>query len=195
MSPGLHGADSRPQVLLHSGEQLSPAPLPFSQGLAASSRNTCAWLQSSGGLTTAKQPSPRLFIQGQHLSPQLHATAQTRLWSHSASHRTPSPNQPGVPRQGLSRNGSVCPEVFYLPHVADPIPGRTPLEAPPQVPAGWDALGVWGRGLHFTHPCAPRASGTWGGGQGAPGPKAGHLTVMLLGGGHDTESRRLSLPS
>lgn len=146
MSPGLHGADSRPQVLLHSGEQLSPAPLRFSQGLAASSRNTRTWLQSSGGLTTAKQPSPRLFIQGQHLSPQLHATAQTRLWSHSASHRTPSPNQPSVPRQGLSRNGSVCPEVFYPPHVADPIPGRTPLEAPPQVPAGWDALGSLGQG-------------------------------------------------
>lgn len=142
MSPGLHGADSRPQVLLHSGEQLSPAPLRFSQGLAASSRNTRAWPQSSGGLTTAKQPSPRLFIQGQqHPCDSSDPTLVTLCFSPYSV-----PKSARCAPQGLSRNDSVCPEVFYPPHVADPIPGRTPLEAPPQVPAGWDALGSLGQG-------------------------------------------------
>lgn len=162
MSPGLHGgndpirADSRPQVLLHSGEHLSPAPLRFSQGLAW---NTHAWLQSSGGLTTAKQPSPSLFTQGQHLSPQLHATPQTRLWSHSASHRTPFPNKSGVPHQGLSRNGSVCPEVcFTLPTRQTLYRGGHHSKLPLRSLQAGTLWGVWGMGPHFTHPCAPRAS-------------------------------------
>lgn len=120
MSPGLHRADSRPQVLLHSGEQLSPAPLRFSQGLAASSRNTRAWPQSSGGLTTAKQPSPRLFIQGQqHPRDSSDPPLVTLCFSPYSVPKSARCAPPGPVPERLCLPGSVLPSPCGRPYTGE----------------------------------------------------------------------------